>query len=210
MTHYDTLGVEPTATHAQIRKAYRRLAMRLHPDRNEPSDEITAEFQRVQEAYDVLSDPDRRAHYDQTGESKQRNAQAEAEAQLANLFMTMLEKTDAPEYSDLKAMVLQQINNQQTIMEHQIKDLERLARKYRSAVARIQRKTGKLNLIALSLEQKAVAVDRSADDCRHAHTMGGVMKEILAEYDYRVDVREQEAKRAAPMVREFTIYGSRP
>jgi molecular chaperone DnaJ len=63
--HYAVLGVARTATHAQIRAAFRRLARALHPDSN-PAD-ATAErrFKRVARAYEVLGDARRRAAYDQ-------------------------------------------------------------------------------------------------------------------------------------------------
>jgi len=60
---YDVLGVDPGATHAEIRAAYRRLARRYHPDSGaEEAD--PRRFQLVQEAWEVLSDPQRRAAYD--------------------------------------------------------------------------------------------------------------------------------------------------
>jgi curved DNA-binding protein CbpA len=63
--HYGALGVARTASHAQIRTAYRRLAREFHPDRN-PGD-LAAErrFKRVARAYEVLGDARRRAAYDQ-------------------------------------------------------------------------------------------------------------------------------------------------
>merc|ERR1719190_9376 len=64
---YATLGVATTADEAEIRKAYRRLALRWHPDKNPDNPEATAEFQKVSGAYEVLSDPERRRLYDSTG-----------------------------------------------------------------------------------------------------------------------------------------------
>ncbi|HYE57368.1 MAG TPA: molecular chaperone DnaJ [Rhodothermales bacterium] len=65
--YYEILGVERAATVEVIKKAYRRLALQYHPDRN-PGDKAAEEkFKECTEAYGVLSDPDKRARYDQFG-----------------------------------------------------------------------------------------------------------------------------------------------
>lgn len=65
--YYEVLGVEKGADQKEIKKAYRRLAQKFHPDRN-PDDTTSAEkFREVSEAYEVLSDGEKRAAYDQFG-----------------------------------------------------------------------------------------------------------------------------------------------
>jgi len=64
---YAELGVRPEATSDDIRKAYRRLALRWHPDKNQDNPEATAKFQKISAAYEVLSDAERRRMYDTTG-----------------------------------------------------------------------------------------------------------------------------------------------
>lgn len=67
MSHYEALGVAKDATAAQIKAAYRRLSFAHHPDRN-PGDRAAEErFKKVASAYEVLSDPKRRAAYDLGG-----------------------------------------------------------------------------------------------------------------------------------------------
>lgn len=64
--YYEVLGVSKSATDAQIKKAYRSLAKKYHPDVNKEAD-AEDKFKEVQEAYDVLNDSEKRANYDQFG-----------------------------------------------------------------------------------------------------------------------------------------------
>lgn len=65
--YYEILGVERKASEEDIKKAYRKLARQYHPDRNPGDKTAEAHFKEVQEAYDVLSDKEKRAQYDQFG-----------------------------------------------------------------------------------------------------------------------------------------------
>ena len=64
---YDAIGLEKTATAAEIRKAYFKLSLRTHPDRNPGDEHATARFQSLQKIYAILSDPEKRKLYDETG-----------------------------------------------------------------------------------------------------------------------------------------------
>jgi molecular chaperone DnaJ len=66
---YNTLGVARNASDDEIKKAYRKLAMTYHPDRNNGSREAEEKFKEITEAYDVLRDPDKRAMFDRYGEA---------------------------------------------------------------------------------------------------------------------------------------------
>jgi len=66
---YQTLGVARDASDEEIKKAYRKLAMAYHPDRNNGSAESEEKFKAITEAYDVLRDPNKRAVYDRYGEA---------------------------------------------------------------------------------------------------------------------------------------------
>jgi len=64
---YETLGVSPTASAAEIKKAFRTLAAKWHPDKNQGDKAAEAKFKEASSAYDVLSDVDKRKNYDEFG-----------------------------------------------------------------------------------------------------------------------------------------------
>ena len=69
MDYYEVLGVPKTAKIDEIRSAYRKLALKYHPDRNPNNKEAIKKFISISEAYDILADADKRRAYDLYGES---------------------------------------------------------------------------------------------------------------------------------------------
>ena len=65
--YYEVLEVTKTATVEEIKKAYRKKAIQYHPDKNPGDKEAEEKFKEAAEAYDVLSNPDKRSRYDQFG-----------------------------------------------------------------------------------------------------------------------------------------------
>ena len=66
--YYEVLGLGREASEGDIKKAYRRLAMKHHPDRNPSNTDAEGNFKEAKEAYEILSDPDKRAAYDRFGQ----------------------------------------------------------------------------------------------------------------------------------------------
>ncbi len=97
---YEVLGLSKSATPTEIKKAYRAQARRFHPDTNPDNPYANANFKRVSEAYEVLSDPERRTLYDELGaknerEAAQRRASQAGQTQRANPG-TNAPRADAP------------------------------------------------------------------------------------------------------------------
>ncbi len=67
--YYKILGVERNATEAEIKSAFRKLALQYHPDRNPGNKQAEEKFKEINEAYEVLSDAEKRSRYDQLGDS---------------------------------------------------------------------------------------------------------------------------------------------
>ena len=68
--YYEALGVERSSNDAEIKKAYRKLALKLHPDRNPGNRDAEEHFKKINEAYACLSDPQKRANYDRFGSAE--------------------------------------------------------------------------------------------------------------------------------------------
>src|SRR5271154_2312690 len=64
---YDALSISPTASDTEIKKAYRKAALKWHPDKNKDNPNASEKFKEVSQAYEILSDPEKRKVYDQYG-----------------------------------------------------------------------------------------------------------------------------------------------
>src|SRR5882672_9977422 len=71
--YYEILGVSKTATADEIKKAYRKVAIQFHPDKNPDNKEAEEQFKEAAEAYEVLSDAEKRAKYDRFGHARPGN-----------------------------------------------------------------------------------------------------------------------------------------
>ena len=69
MSHYDTLGVSRDADEKVVRRAFRRMARKYHPDLNPGDEDAERRFKEINEAYEVLSDPEKRGKYDRFGDN---------------------------------------------------------------------------------------------------------------------------------------------
>lgn len=99
---YEVLGVERTATLKEIKRAYHKLALRLHPDKNPGDEEAKEKFQQLQKVISILGDEEKRALYDQTGCID--DAELAGDVQnLREFFRTMYKKVTEADIEEFEA-----------------------------------------------------------------------------------------------------------
>ncbi len=86
--YYTILGIPRDATQEEIKRAYRRLALKYHPDRNPGNKEAEEKFKEISEAYEVLSDPEKRAIYDAYGYSGLKSSGYKGFEDISDIFKT--------------------------------------------------------------------------------------------------------------------------
>src|SRR6188768_1497248 len=84
--YYEILGVTKTATPEEIKKAYRKVAIQFHPDKNPDNKEAEEKFKEAAEAYEVLSDSDKRAQYDRFGHSRGNGGHSNQHMNMDDIF----------------------------------------------------------------------------------------------------------------------------
>src|ERR1041385_8319124 len=107
MDFYIILGVERSATTSDVKRAYKRLARKFHPDINPGDRMAAAQFRQIAEAYETLSDPDRRRRYDVTGIASHSMEEARTYGFEGFDFSVRVSGSDASTFGDLFADVFQ-------------------------------------------------------------------------------------------------------
>ncbi|GMJ11999.1 hypothetical protein like AT3G12170 [Hibiscus trionum] len=100
---YEILGVEKTASQQEIKKAYYKLALRLHPDKNPGDEEAKEKFQQLQKVMSILGDDEKRAIYDQTGCIDDADLAGDDVENLRNFFRTMYKKVTEADIEEFEA-----------------------------------------------------------------------------------------------------------
>nr|XP_027070047.1 chaperone protein dnaJ 6-like isoform X2 [Coffea arabica] len=102
-TLYEILGVERTASQQEIKKAYYKLALRLHPDKNPGDEDAKEKFQQLQKVMSILGDEEKRALYDQTGCVDDADLAGDVCQNLKEFFQTLYKKVTEADIEEFEA-----------------------------------------------------------------------------------------------------------
>ncbi|CAO2037537.1 unnamed protein product, partial [Urochloa humidicola] len=126
---YEILGVERTASQQEIKKAYYKLALRLHPDKNPGDEEANEKFQQLQKVISILGDAEKRALYDETGIADDDALVGDAADNLQEYFRTMYKKVTEADIEEFEAKYRGS--------DSEKKDLKVLYKKYKGNMNRL-------------------------------------------------------------------------
>lgn len=176
MDPYIVLCVTTDASDADIKAAYRLWAQRTHPDR--PGGDCDA-FDRVQKAYDILSDPERRKRFDETGDIDEPTPlSSKAEQKLASVFNSLLEQD--VEYGDLIAQCRSSIKDTQSKMTRQLEEFSTEYVKLASRLGRVEAKD--FNLYESLIQQKIDTLQHQEKAVREEIDSLDAVLELLKDY----------------------------
>jgi curved DNA-binding protein CbpA len=186
---YETLGVEATATDDQIKKAYRALAAKHHPDQDGGDAEM---FNTIKTAYDLLRDPVKRQRFDDEGvldDGKPDNTQSLAMEQVASFFIrsidASLDRNNALNLDQLDLVVGAQRFFDQQINATNVKlyDVETRVKQFKKALKRLKKK-GDGDLIKDMIESHISSLASNKHHYTKEISVFKAAKDILKDYSF--------------------------
>jgi curved DNA-binding protein CbpA len=199
MNLYETLDVAMTATSAEIKKAYRRLAQKSHPDRGGDAEA----FHQIQTAYDVLSDESRRAHYDKTGDDTQSpNLSSIAFEKVAELFASIIADKTSGNIIDRCRNLIDQKQQQATKASQ---SAEKETAKLLKLLNRVINKNGGENIFSMVLQAK---IDHLAADIERAKSEIELLSKMKALVDEHEDTAPEIIQESRPFFSPEEMFRS--
>lgn len=202
-SYYEILGVPQDATDEQLKQAYRRESMRLHPDRNPDNAEAAQQFAAMKEAYEILSDPAKRAEYDATGTVDTTDIAQHAQIQLAMLFLSVCRgvaqnnpdagRMGAPSIhgTNLISLLSAHLDQQDVTIRNAIKMTDLEIERFRNMISRLRvRKEGvdpKETPIGQALQEHLTNLLRQSFEQKKHLELSNAMRIAAKDYDYMVD-----------------------
>lgn len=180
---YDVLGVDRTASAAEIRMAWKRLAAQLHPDRN-PDPTAGDRLAEVNRAYERLSDPEGRRRYDETGQHRVPDPKAKVVAVLLQAASAALDQWK-PNHPGMAPTLLGQVRavilQQQAQFEQQLNAIDATATHLRKVRGKLK-STGDNNLFHGLIDQKLDSLERNREAVALSKSQVVEAGSLLADY----------------------------
>ena len=190
---YRVLGIRPNSSRDTITRAYRKKAMKYHPDRN-PGDESAVEnYRRVQEAYEVLSDPARRKLYDETGSTESRpRGEGEVEA-MSVLFPILMDVIQGAANgfkgvagSNLVERMQTKLSDIKSSIDQNVVRMQVVVKNLNKTLGRFTVSEGE-NLIEASIRQQIANVESEIEKHKAEWGKFDRTSKYLAKYGYKTD-----------------------
>lgn len=211
MTLYELLGVARDATEAEIKKAFRKLALKHHPDHNPGNDASAKFFADLQQAYEVLTNAERRAHYDRTGEflsAGADNSDVVMMTRLTSVLDLAIQETDKMQVPitsidmiELMRKILAEADNERKRAAEACKNA---LVKYRSLLGRFKRRKKKNagNVLEAIIRPRLAEGDRHLLNIEASAEMDGRVRKFLDDYGFQFDLMIAQAF-APPVVMSY-------
>lgn len=204
MNPYEVIGVRRNSSAKTILKAYRRLAMEHHPDRNPGDEEAAARFEAVQRAYELLRDPARRKRYDETGDASEPRATQHPDAELmavlgpclSQVVDQLVEQGKRAESVDVVAAMREWLREAKS---HRVKIRSKVGRMltfYRETVARFRREGDDENCFASLARTQVQMLEAQDAQLEREVVLAGRCSDYLDRYGY--DFERMIAGRQVP------------
>lgn len=187
---YVVLGVRRNATQVTIRRAYRKAAMKHHPDRNPGDEGAQARFQEVQNAFDLLSDPERRKRYDATGETDVPKSQDVAEliSCLSQFLASAVQASqfNGPKRTDMAAKMKSLMDQEISATDQSLADMRKAHIEQTDIMARFTVDGGE-NFLAGIVRQGIVHIEAQIAALENKGRVMRAAYDYLKGCQYRVD-----------------------
>lgn len=184
MNLYDVLGVDKKATKAEISKAYRKKAKACHPDVCKDAD-ASERLKIINRAYEVLSDPEKRRCYDETGSIETAELHYDDVAKTASVIFLEIVSTQGADADLIKVFVEEQNRNEKLIRQKLIRNsvkLDNIAR----VLTRLKYTGDKVDRLTMAVVQEREAIQTAIDSDNFELRMVEAMRKLIADYQYTV------------------------
>lgn len=202
MNPYTILGVPKDADDQAIKQAYRKLAAEHHPDKGGDKEQ----FLKVQAAYELLSNPERRQRYDEFGDLEKTDLDTEARTTLTATMLSLVTKAkgDAKKH-DLVKIAHGYITEKLAAEHKKIPKLNRDIRLWRDAINRLKIKGDGENFITPVFEKEILSAEAEIKLTKLAIEVGNRILKLLDGFEWVMDTPEPE-----PPAWTFLLSGGKP